>query len=1078
MAVYELPSSFAQRRMWLLARMDPDQPTYNIAWALRLEGELDVGALRRAWEAAVRRHEALRTTFREVSGIPMQVVEEVEDAAFEDAVSEDAAFEDAEIDGLVAGPALTVVEVEGETEHERDAAAEALIRDLARVPMDLSRGPLVHARLVRAAERSHLLGVVMHHVIADGWSFRILFDELSRDYAALRGGGAPVAPEPPIQYADFAIWQHEHAQDGGHAADERFWRAELADAPPALALPTDRAYPPRQTFNSASLSRTIDEELSAALAAVAAKQGTTLFALLLTAYATVLARLSGADDLVIAVPAAARTRPETEAVVGLFMNTVPVRVRPARGMTLGTFAQSVHAAVARALAHQELPYARMVELARPERSASRSPLAQVMFAMEEEWTVPARGALSWRPQLVDNGTAKFELEISVTGPLVRLEHNTDLFEHRTARLVADGFGAVLRALATAPGQRIADVELMDSETLALVTRTWPSAGSPRPQSTATGATALEHLWEAARGDTIIAEDGDGRRTLTGSQMREQARRVAGALRESGVGAGDRVAVLVPRSVRVLPAILGIWLVGAAYVPLDPTHPAQRLAAMLGDAGVSAVLAEGDHPPQTRAAAIDLAGLDAAELDPAASAATLPDLPPTVVAYALFTSGSTGRPKAVEVTHANLGALLDAVRPLLALGPGATMVCVTTFAFDICLVDLLLPVLAGARVVIADADQVVDAARLRRLLADTGASALQCTPSGWRMLADAGGVPPNVTLRISAGEPLPRDLADTVGTGPGVRLWNLYGPTETTIYCGGARVGPAPEPIGIAPLIAGTRLYVLDDTLRPVPPGVIGEVCVGGAGVAAGYLGAPGATAARFVPDPFSIRDGARLYRTGDLGRWRPAADRETARLELLGRADRQLKIRGHRVESGEVEAAVRTHPDVAEAVVALRGGGHDVRLVAYLVSRSGADKPAPDLVDHVRARLPDYMVPAAFVALPRLPLTAAGKTDHRALPEPRWADASASASVAPRTPVEAELAKIFADLLSLPEPPGVTDNFFTLGGHSLTATRLMAEVRARHGVDLPLRALFADPTVSGLAAAVQVAVAAGAGGAR
>ena len=1071
MAVYELPSSFAQRRMWLLARMDPDQPTYNIAWLLRLEGQLDVDALRRAWAAAMFRHEALRTRFRDVSGIPMQVVEEVEDT---------------ETDGLAAGPALTVVEVEGETTQEREAAAEALIRDLARVPMDLSHGPLVHARLVRAGERSHLLGVVMHHVIADGWSFRVLFDELSRDYTALRGGGGPATPEPPIQYADFAIWQLDHAQDGGHAADERFWRAELADAPPALVLPTDRAYPARQTFNSASLSRTVDQELAAALASAAAKQGTTLFALLLTAYATVLARLSGADDLVIVVPVAARTRPETEAVVGLFMNTVPVRVRPTRGMTLGAFAQSVHAAVARALAHQELPYARMVELARPERSASRSPLAQVMFAMEEEWTVPARGALSWRPELVDNGTAKFELEISVTGPLVRLDYNTDLFDDRTARLVLDGFGAALRALVAVPGQGIADVELMDAETLALVTRRWPSAGPPQPpQGAATGATALEQLWEAADGGTIVAEGSDGR--LTGSQLREQALRVAGALREGGVGAGDRVAVLVPRIVRVLPAILGIWLLGAAYVPLDPTHPAQRLAAMLDDADVRAVLADAAvDQPRTRAAVIDLAGLDLAVPNTAApntaapntyarnAAVPFPDLPPTAVAYALFTSGSTGRPKAVEITQANLGALLDAVRPLLALRPGDTMVCVTTFAFDICLVDLLLPVLSAARVVIADADQVIDAARLRVLLADTGATALQCTPSGWRMLADAGGVPPNVTLRISAGEPLPRDLADTVGTGPGVRLWNLYGPTETTIYCGGAPVGRAPEPIEIAPLIAGTRLYVLDDALRPVPPGVVGEVCVGGTGVAAGYLASPAATAARFVPDPFSTRAGARLYRTGDLGRWRPAADRATARLELLGRADRQLKIRGHRVESGEVEAALRTHPDVAQAVVALRGGGHDVRLVAYLVSRSGAEEPAPDLADHVRARLPDYMVPAAFVALPRLPLTPAGKTDHRALPEPRWADACASESVAPRTPVEAELAKIFADLLGLPEPPGVTDNFFALGGHSLTATRLMAEVRARYGVDLPLRALFTDPTVSGLAAAMAPAMAGGA----
>ncbi|MDQ1744165.1 MAG: hypothetical protein QOE23_2504, partial [Pseudonocardiales bacterium] len=397
----------------------------------------------------------------------------------------------------------------------------------------------------------------------------------------------------------------------------------------------------------------------------------------------------------------------------------------------------------------------------------------------------------------------------------------------------------------------------------------------------------------------------------------------------------------------------------------------------------------------------------------------------------------------------------------------------TFTFDIALVELLAPVLAGGCVIVADSEHTLDAALLRELLVSSGATAMQATPAGWRMLVDAGGVPSGVRLRMTAGEPLARDLADAIGGGTGSCLLNLYGPTETTIYSGGAVVEPAPAPIEIGSVIRGTRLYVLDEGLRPVPPGVLGEVYVGGAGVARGYFGAPGQSAARFLPDPFSDLPGARLYRTGDVGRWR-----SSGRIELAGRADRQLKIRGYRVEAGEVEAVLRGQPDIAEAVVSVRGAGSDVRLVGYLVTRSGTDQ-APetpvDLAERLRTVLPDYMVPAAFVVLARLPLTGSGKIDHRALPEPDWGMAAGGGTVAPRTPLETELAAIFAELLALGAPVGVTDNFFALGGHSLTATRLMTRVRSAYGIDLPVRVLFADPTVAGLATAVETARS-GAGG--
>jgi amino acid adenylation domain-containing protein len=1072
MAGYEFPASFAQQRMWLLNRMDPDEPVYNIAWALWLDGALDVTALRQAWDAALARHEALRTTLRDNSGLPVQV-----------------------IDDEPPPRPLPVTSVEHLAEPEREPAARALIAELARAPFDLAAGPLVLGRLVRLSPERHVLAVVMHHIVADGWSFRILFDELSADYQAIRRGD-PTAGEPPIQYADFAIWQIEHAAADGYAQAERFWRAELADAPAELPLPTDEPYPPRQAFAAASIDTGIDAALAGALRRVASDHQATLFAVLLTAYAVVLSRLTGRDDLLITVPVAARTRPETESVVGVFMNTVAVRVRVDPRVTLGDLVRSVHAATARALAHQELPFARVVELVRPDRHPARLPLVQVMFAMEESWAVPDRGGLRWTPELADNGTARFEIELTVTdapgGPQVRTSYNTGLFHETTGRLVADGFSRVLGCLAQDPGLAAGDVEIMSPQTRALVTTVWPDGG----EVTEPEATAVAMLWRACSGDAVVVRGSDG--ALTGDAVRERAQQLAAALHAHGVGMSDRVAVLVPRGARILPVILGIWLAGASYLPLDTAAPPQRLAMMIGDAGVRALVTDsgaagapdaGYLPPGTPAVAVDLAALPApGDWPPGRDdrppgqgdglpsrddglpsrddgpPGPIPGLPPSGPACMIFTSGSTGRPKAVAVTQNGVATLLNAVRPLLALGPQDRFVAVSSFAFDIAMVELTAPVLAGGCVIVADTEQVHDAAALRDLLTAVGATAMQATPTGWRMLAAAGGVPAGVRLRMTAGEPLSRDLADAIGDGPGVRLFNLYGPTETTIYSGGAAVGPSPEPIEIGSVIAGTRLYVLDERRRPVPPGVIGEVYVGGAGVAQGYHSAPGLTASRFVPDPYGP-PGARLYRTGDLGRWR-----RSGRIELAGRADRQFKIRGYRVESGDVEAALRGHPDVEQAVVSVRRSDRDARLVGYLVSRSGASQPPADLAGRLREVLPDYMIPAAFVVVPAFPLTGSGKIDHRALPEPEWGSIPGQVAVAPRTPAESQLSAIVAELLELPAPPGVTDNFFALGGHSLTATRLMARIAAVWGVDLPLRTLFSDPTVAGLAGALDAAL--------
>jgi amino acid adenylation domain-containing protein len=1039
-AVYEFPASLGQRRMWLLAEMDPGEPTYNVTWAVWLDGGLDVSALRQAWDAALVRHEALRTTFRNESGVPVQVIEDES-----------------------ATVPLQVTSVEELDAGEREAACADQIRRLARIPFDLATGPLARAALVRLSPQSHVLVVVMHHIVADGWSFRILFDELSADYEAISRGGGPVTEEPEIQYADFAIWQLEHAEGGGYTSAGRFWRAELADAPSALSLPNDEPYRTRQTFAAQSIDAIVDPALSDELREVAARHQTTLFAVLLAAYAIVLARLTGSDDLLIAVPMAARTRPETESVVGLFMNTVPIRIQVDQDQTMSQLVRAVHAATARALAHHELPFAEVVELVKPDRDPARLPLVQVMFALEESWALPDRGGLRWRPELVENGNARFELELTFTdalaGPQVRVIYNSDLFQPVTGQLVADSFTAMLNCLADDPGQVVGDADIMSADNRALVTREWPDGGTAADPD----ATALALLWAASDGDSVVAEGSDGE--LTGAQVRSLARRIAAAVRGHGIGPGDQVAILVPRGVRLLPALLGVWSVGAAYVPLDSIYPDQRLLAMLSDSGAAAIIVDSSVPgapglPSGAASipVVDLKSLTTQEAEP------LLALPASATAVTIFTSGSTGRPKGVSVTQGGIAAHLNAVLPKLALGSQDRLLAVSTFSFDLSILELIAPVLAGGRVVIADTEQVLDAAQLRALLTESGATAMQATPTGWRMLVDAGGVPDGVKVRVSGGEPLPRGLADEICSGDGVVLWNMYGPTETTIYSGGAIVAPAPAKLEVGSNFAGTWTYVLDARMRPVPPGVLGEVYIGGPLVARGYHGAPGLTAARFGPDPFSDRPGARLYRSGDVGRWL-----RSGRLELAGRADRQIKIRGYRVESGDVESALRDQDDIAQAVVTRRGDGADVRLVAYLVTRSGADSPPATLRDDLRQVLPDYMIPSAFVVVPALPLTRNGKIDYRALPEPNWGKASTEESVAPRTPVESRLAGMVAELLTLPAPVGVTDNFFALGGHSLTATKLMAQIRIVYGVELPIRALFSDPTVAGLATAVAAA---------
>jgi len=1053
-AEHEFLTSFGQRWMWLLAEMDSGEPTYNIPWALWLDGALDVSALQQAWDAVLVRHEALRTTFRNESGVPVQVVD----------------------DEPATWP-LVAFSVEQLAADEREPAALAMIRDLGRAPFDLATGPLVRTALIRLSPESHVLAVAIHHIVADGWSFRILFDELSADYEAISRGGGPVAAEPPIQYVDFAIWQVEHAEEGGYTAAERFWRAELADAPPALPLPTDAPYPARQAFPGQAVSTTIDGGLADQLRQLATGQGTTLFAVLLAAYSVVLARLTGSDDLLIAVPMAARVKRETESVVGLFMNTVVIRVQIDRDGTLGDLLRSVHAATVRAMEHQDLPFARVVELAKPNRDPARLPLVQVMFAMEKSWTVPDRGGLRWRPMLMENGTAKFEIELTVTdaptGPQARITYNTALFESATAERLARNLLTVLAHMTATPTARTSDLFVL-AEREATALAQWNATAKPSPTG---DDVTLRDLFEqqAKRAPDAIAVIGD-QGELSYAQLDSAADVIAHRLIAAGVAGESVVAVLAERSAELVTALVGVVKTGAAFLLLDPEYPPERLAYMLADSGVRIVLVQrhiGDLLPESGPPVLYLD--DAPTWPVGATDGHRPVLHVDNAAYLIYTSGSTGRPKGVINTHRGLLNRLDWMRSALSFDATDVLLQKTSVGFDVSVWEFFLPLTTGACLAMARPGGHRDPGYLREVIASFGVTVLHFVPSMLNsFLADTEAADDDprstfATLRliVCSGEELPVALARRcLEVLPGVSIQITYGPAEAAISVTTWQATPTTlagrSRVPIGGPVSNVRIHILDNQLRPVPVGAVGELYLGGVQVGRGYHRWPALTAQRFVPDPFGPA-GSRLYATGDHGRWR-----SDGTIEFMGRVDGQVKLRGMRIELGEIEVTLREQPGVRDAAVAVREiKPDDKRLVGYIVGATAPDAAA--LRTALKARLPDYMVPAAFVVLDALPLTGSGKMDRRALPEPDWGAVTGQAAVAPRTPVEALLAAIFAEVLGLPAPVGVNDNFFALGGHSLTATRLVARIRAVCGVDLPVRTLFADPTVAGVAAALAAA---------
>ena len=992
---FVFPTSSGQRRLWLLDQLIPDSPAYHLGWRITLTGTLDRGRLEDALTTVVNRHEALRTTFTAADGVPSQVVTTRADVRVIDIV-------ESEVDALV------------------------------RHPFDLATGPLLRAGLAATGPDEHVLVLVVHHAVVDGWSCAILFDELARIYA-----GEELA-EPAIQYPDYAVWQREQADANAFADAARYWQAELAGIPTFLPLPTDR---PRSAAagRGADLVRDLDPVPDAS------------FGTLLAVYQAMLHRLTGQEEFLVATPVSGRTRPETEDLVGFLANTVALPARIPPGTTFAELAKHTSDAVEGALANQDLPFEELVDLLAAERSLAHAPVTQVMFAVESVPEPTTADGLTIAPRPLPTGGSKFDLFLTVEPGqdrwLAKWNYDTDLFDQATVEGLADLYAVLCKAVTADPDRPIAELPLRDGTRMVVDT---PPAGTV--------------TFDLARfGDAPAVADAN--RLFTYRELDENVNRLAHLLRANGVGPDVPVALCLERGIPVVTAILAAWRAGGGYLPLDPTWPADRLATMITDAGCP-VLVTHDAAARALPGRRPVINLDTADLAAQPSTPLEPTAMPGTVAYVLYTSGSTGRPKGVTLTHGGVQNLLSAMDELLDLRPDDHVASIATPSFDVSIVELLAPLLRGARVTVLPTAEVSDGLRLRQRLVDTGATVMQGTPSAWRMLVAAGGVPATVRLRISGGEPMTRELADALRSG-GARLIDGYGPTETTVYSAAGTVPATPAPIRLGDPVGATTLHVLDPTLRPVPDGVLGELYIGGAGVARGYRNQPRLTAAKFLPDPFSTTPGARLYATGDLVRMR------TGRLEFLGRADHQVKVRGFRIELGEIESVLREHNLVRDAVVTVwRGSETDVRLVAHVLPGPRLDPN--ELRPWLSARLPDHMVPNLVMTLHAVPRTPTGKVDRTALPDPVWAPIRTRV-VAPRDDVERRLALLWRDVLNLGPAVelSVHDDFFALGGHSLTATQLLARVRTQLSVHLPLASLFGAPTIAGLGASIAQAQAGG-----
>ena len=1026
------PLSFAQQRLWFLDQLFPGTPLYNIPTFIRATGRLNLKALEKTFSEIVSRHKVLRTTFSTREGQPVQVI------------------------GQASPQLFTIVDLSELPSAQRESKAKRLAEREAVQSFDLSVGPLLRVCVVRLGPEDHIVLLTMHHIISDGWSMGVFVREVVSLYQAFLAGQPSPLPPLPIQYVDYAVWQRERLSGEAFQQQVEHWKKTLTGVS-VLELPLDHPRAAMQSNRGASVNVRVGSEVTARLKELAQGEESTLFMVLIAAWQVLLMRYSGQEDIAVGTPIAGRTQPETERLIGFFINMLVLRTDLTGAPSFRQLTRRVREVVLAAFAHQDVPFEKLVEELHPERDLRQTPLFQTMMVLQN---VPEESAqmsdLRLTPLNAQGGTAKFDVTLGLmerAGELFGgIEYKTELFDAATMERLASHFEQLLECIAANPEERIDRYPLLSTAERQQLLVEWNDTTKEFAKEA-----SLHELFEAQvrRTPNAIALSYNDT-SLTYLELNERSNQLAHYLRSLGVGPEIPVALCLERGIEMIVGILGVLKAGGAYVPLDPNYPRERLAFMLEDSRAPVLLTQthllGQLPNSSaRVLCLDEEGEAigaGSEANPESHAVS------HNLAYIIYTSGSTGRPKGVALEHRSAVAFLHWVHETFTPAELAAVLGSTSICFDLSVFEIFAPLTCGGKVILAE-----NALQLPSLKAAHEVTLLNTVPSAMTELLRIDGVPDSVRTINLAGEPLKLSLAQQVLRRPTVeRLINLYGPSEDTTYSTWSLIeqGISTQP-SIGRPIANTQAYILDGAGGPVPVGASGELYLGGDGLARGYFNRSELTAERFVPNKFSAEPGTRLYRTGDLARYLP-----DGRIDFLGRIDHQVKVRGFRIELGEIESVLSSHPAVRQCIVTARTNEDGVRLVAYVVSETDEQQVNGQLRQHLLHQLPDYMVPSDFVFLEALPLTPNGKVNRQALPAPGQSARRRNAFVAPRDTLELKLAKIWEEVLKI-QPVGVTDDFFELGGHSLLAVQLFALVESRLGKGIPLTTLFKRATVEQLA---------------
>lgn len=1027
-------ASFTQERLWVLDRLGGGKAAYTIVWHLQMQGEVNIPALNAALNVIVARHDSLRTRFLEHDGECLQEIMPAETLSLD-------------VESLTTGE------------------CEQRLNQLANREFDLTRGPLYRFELLQSGDRNFSLAIALHHIVCDGWSVDVLARELCELYTARVEEREAILPELPVQFADFALWQRQMLDKPEAARRLAYWKNKLQGAPAGLELPTDRPRPAVASYRGAHVPVTLAPETVEALRALAQRQGVTLYMVLLAAFQVVLSRWSGQDDVVVGSPVAGRMLAETEPMIGFFANTLALRGDLSGDPSFETLLHRTRQTALEAYENQDVPFERIVEALQPVRDLSRQAIFQVMFGLySPDHQLQMTGLeLEGREGRTHSAKIDLNLELTETANEVsgHIEYLTGLWDEETMLRFSSHLLNVLRDVAVDSTRRLSGVDMLGEQQRYQLLTSFNATRAGYP----TGY-LLHHLFERN------AQENPQRLALvfrqqsyTYGELNRRANRLANHLIHSGIGPDDRVALLLERTPAMLVALLGVLKAGAAYVPLDTGYPEERVEYMLRHCQPKLLLGGEDDVAPYGSTGIPCLVLDDEGHSPLVSGVSdcdpepvLVGLTPENLAYIIYTSGSTGRPKGVMLPHGAVINFLYAMRDRLGFTANDGMLAVTTPSFDIAVLELYLPLITGGRIVLTSRKEMRDGAALARLVAHRDVTFMQATPSTWRMMLEAGWQGSPQLTALCGGEALDRALCNRLVCATR-RFWNMYGPTETTVWSTCQRIEDVDTPISIGTPVAETTVRILNGQGLLQPVGVAGELYIGGAGLARGYLWQPELTAERFIPDRYSEEPGMRLYRTGDLARWR-----RDGTIEYLGRNDHQVKLRGFRIELGEIEACLQAHPAVRECIVMVREDRTgEKRLVAYIVANADlGTSPVAVLRAHASQTLPEFMVPTAIVTLPAFPLTPNGKVDRNAMPEPDLTSLATREYAAPKGHVEMALAEIWQQLLGVSRV-GRTDHFFELGGHSLLALRLIEGINATLGVEFALRDLFANPVLSQMA---------------